>query len=868
MPLLKLDIQPPLPPVSELHSLVGVFRVTENWGSIREDDLIVAYERLNGSRYVRSTGHINFADEPGAPYDYNPDSAVAEGIAAALAAAGAPVDEAPPAFEFEVLDYAVFEPTTPGWDHLLCDRYIGSFKTLRRPQPTTLGYRPEYTVGNKFSVYEKAQYPGRYYSLDANGNGGTWMPNEAKAEINRLISAGKVYVPAEPRTQKARGVRLLTQMYGLPAVVITDEKQLDTVKVGHGGMFARPCPVRPRHGFVESRMVYSSEEVRHLWTEAREADPEAELIVMPFMQCDWSAILTDRLITIGPGHDGATSGKNCVNIPLSGVDLTWTRPALAEGDSAYVEMVYEDRDYSDRGFWPKFVQVRGGPAASGSSTGNWIPQRTVVSQVLRAEGDLLEWEATIHKAPEGTVVWSPGGSMLSHYAVHARLSSIPVILDAEPPAVGAVLEPTGDPKPVIDRDEFRRGCIEGAFLSLDRHSERSRALGSIVMACHHGATWSGPDLSRALGRAAVLFVRLGYAAGIGEFRHNFGGLADQGRESIYDKALVRGAVFDPEIRRLVAGALYSFKHDKWKDGYGGGPWAKCLAAAVEIEDAIRSVMCGPTGKKGTGKIETVLKALNKAINLAHNNGWWLNKFGSQTIFDGVSNGNPEVTAHAALTLANMMREEVGSVGVSAWPAAIEAERLEDPNPGYVAHANNYDGTHDSCGECGACKGCGDSCDCDDDQKPDECPYCDACNCGVCHHEYGCKYAKEHGLKMESPPEQHEQQYHDDDSGDEPVNTGDQPDNQQESDVKYTDTTESRIQAVFRPKTSELHVQVGVPGAYKKTDVPLSFEEAQAWLNSLESRKATRSLAKSSTLYWIIEDVSTVPAKVAEALSSL
>ena len=59
----------------------------------------------------------------------------------------------------------------------------------------------------------------------------------------------------------------------------------------------------------------------------------------------------------------------------------------------------------------------------------------------KAEGDLLDWEQTMAAvAKEGrcgkVVVWSPGGSALSHYAVHAVLNKVAISFEPEPPVVG------------------------------------------------------------------------------------------------------------------------------------------------------------------------------------------------------------------------------------------------------------------------------------------------------------------------------------------------------------------------------------------------------------------------------------------------
>ena len=126
----------------------------------------------------------------------------------------------------------------------------------------------------------------------------------------------------KPRTQKARGIFLLAGMdsgwLSQKASLITNESQVGTVPWSDSAMFARPCPVRPRHGFVESRLVHNRAQLLGVWKEATQEDPEAEVILMPFLKAKGNAVVTAKMIAIGPGHDGATAGKNCLEIPISG----------------------------------------------------------------------------------------------------------------------------------------------------------------------------------------------------------------------------------------------------------------------------------------------------------------------------------------------------------------------------------------------------------------------------------------------------------------------------------------------------------------------------------------------------------------------
>ena len=84
--------------------------------------------------------------------------------------------------------------------------------------------------------------------------------------------------------------------------------------------FARPCPVRPRHGFVDSRPYTGRGALKSIFLEAKEVDPEAELIIMPFLSGKFSGIITPNSLTIGQGHAGATAGTGSVHLHFPGLD--------------------------------------------------------------------------------------------------------------------------------------------------------------------------------------------------------------------------------------------------------------------------------------------------------------------------------------------------------------------------------------------------------------------------------------------------------------------------------------------------------------------------------------------------------------------
>src|ERR1041385_7819240 len=256
------------------------------------------------------------------------------------------------------------------------------------------------------------------------------------------------------KTQKARGIQVLAEhfpgsvpnfrVFSLPL-----SEDLDTDAFNHitlkRDVFVRPCPITPRHGFVDSRIV-DRETVNDLLSVAKEAqaaDPEAELVVMEAIPASASAVLTPTSIAIGPGTSSATQGKGAITLPLTGVHFRSELLREAQiKDTPYAEALYttSDSGYSSRTY---LVQLRDGVGcASAHPAGmDWIPADTIVSagySVPNYEKDALALEQAIKNAAPGSILWHPGGTLLSHYSQHAMLRKMPIVF-GERPAVGQTL---------------------------------------------------------------------------------------------------------------------------------------------------------------------------------------------------------------------------------------------------------------------------------------------------------------------------------------------------------------------------------------------------------------------------------------------
>jgi len=345
-------------------------------------------------------------------------------------------------------------------------------------------------------------------------------------------------------TQKARGIAALTgirhwvpEWVGLPQGVTVMPHQI----INHWSLptFARPCPERPRHGFVESRRVSNVKELLEIFVEARIADPAAEVILMPQCTAKMSAVATDAGVTWGLGNDGVTAGGRQWDIPCPNGALTkrihlWSgqyREDIKGG--AFLEIV------EDKGT-PTIVQVRDGPVIA-KATGNFIPEKDYrVTHVIYLpnyeSSNLLEWERKIQEAPKGSVLVLADTGLSSHFAVHGIVHNLAVItgprddvthkvpdpisgeIIRQPKVkVGDILQPdNGQPAKLRHKDYkamrlmFRKGMPFA----------RKEGAGFSTAVLHSMGSWGRERHLLALRVVgAVTMMRLLTAACVGEARH-------------------------------------------------------------------------------------------------------------------------------------------------------------------------------------------------------------------------------------------------------------------------------------------------------------------------------------------------------------
>ena len=428
------------------------------------------------------------------------------------------------------------------------------------------------------------------------------------------------------RTQKARGIAALGKR--------TLEHQIfriEDVKPAHLiGKFARPCPMTPRHGFVDSRLISTPEEAEKIIAETRAADPQAEIIAMPLYDAVCSGIWTPGLLTVGGGTDGATQGAKALQIPTLGDVYPWKSScassfALSERDhvrlltdAAITQAPYVEILWKNEGF-PKPVQLRDGPKLPQEV--NYIPKEVTVSHIIRAEGDLLEWETRMKSVNPGTVVYHPGGSLASHYAIHCILNEVPVLIDRKP-VKGETLKAESKVREV-QIDGLRAGFFYAQYWEIDMPS----AVRMMMAATHNISLWKGRcDFLLGLGMGCA--YRLTVIAGLGEFRHAKRSQkgSKKSRDTVYNCYWKRPLQGITETR--IRMALESFADpEQWSGdlSFGGRKWYEFLKWAPLIHNQLLE-----------GKANEALESLNKVTNAVHNGGWGFNKFVNNEEFDETS----------------------------------------------------------------------------------------------------------------------------------------------------------------------------------------------------------------------------------------
>lgn len=458
-----------------------------------------------------------------------------------------------------------------------------------------------------------------------------------------------------PSTQKAKGVFFLQEKASKLASLNLSPNSHYAFKAGevfdatdfNYPVFARPCPVNPRHGFVDSVICKNADELNIVSKKALDADPQAEILITKPIKSSHNIVFNDGVITFGPGNDGATSGKNCqyfyVDNDCIGDALGIKgKNIIKDGEGPFYEFVIpEGGDES-----PFLVQVRSAPHTPKCK--DFVPHQVKVQNIIKADGDLLEWESRMKNVDKSnTIIDHRGGSLSSHYAIHAVINNIP-IFTTYLPDTGAVVEPTAISTEItdLDRDNFFQGFVDGfnAHRDISKENVVAWARSVVITALgtlHNFAQISAMKDYRLLGQVLGLFTKVTFAVSAGESRfafdrgiRNIEYFADYkkhinkfagtgGRTALY-KMVTDSSIND--VKYIVRNCLNIFGLVAWGGSYGGPRWLSCTTSATKLYNACI--------KKD---IHSVVELFNKVINEMHNGGKYLNKVIDVSNFDIATN---------------------------------------------------------------------------------------------------------------------------------------------------------------------------------------------------------------------------------------
>lgn len=476
-------------------------------------------------------------------------------------------------------------------------------------------------------------------------------PDEKPEVVETLASP---FRSPGPRSQKAKGVSALRDwMQGyawslgpitVPNFKLIEDITPDELRRVSFPVFARPCPTRPRHGFVDSRRVDTREELVELVRETLRADPFGEVLLMQRIAAKCSAVWCPEqgTLALGPSNDGATRGYGVYTLNTEPTTLDERLKEKANIQQApYMELVYGRYagTYVEKDV-PYAVQLRDGPELKGAAR-DFIPTRVTVLRTVKPNlDDLLAWEAECQrlKGEPGVVVVAPGASLSCHAAIHCVVNGVPFVTTREV-AMGDVLEPVSAEAPEF----WNRGDARAGFLwtwekllplsgdQVPPHEKQGGRDDLFALATAVLHNWSAlrtsPEALRLVSIAASTYALLGAASVWGEMRYYKGKKhpmcnGNANRWTVYRPLFKMPFKF---LRNLHYCVKKYYETWNWDSGCGGPKWGLCAYETLRLVRALSQITEGRSEKVCRAKLDRLVEQLNRMVNLAHNGGWWLNK---------------------------------------------------------------------------------------------------------------------------------------------------------------------------------------------------------------------------------------------------
>lgn len=472
---------------------------------------------------------------------------------------------------------------------------------------------------------------------------------------------------SRPRTQKARGLQGVLQstcsgalwndtldpwavcwlsctdasLADRSTMSVNELIRNDTGRFNHGKVIARPCPVTPRHGFVESRIVTTVKDLQDVCQETYAADPRGEVLVMPFIEnATYSAVLTDTGLSIGSGCDGATAGKDAVLVPcISNIaqwideqlgSITRTSPArpLTLLRSRYIGYTksLQRQPYIEL-VGNSIVQARYGPVATEGATcyhpeGKhravfthiWEPSVGDLNNFALFERELQARIADARSDDQLLCLYLPKGTLSCHAAVQGICFGAAVVTGPIAPYSGLSVEfkELGKtPQRVMDiRQAVARGLTLGQETLLPFGQRPGAVLWAAAVIQGMAGVLVTPQSAQFIAVAGTILLRAGLIACFGEHRHFNGGIessADtqtplgpvspgmksplmqkpvKASRSTYYMATCRPTLLASTGLYALLGKVQAMENDfrdcVWSSSMGGAAWGDCTGAVKAL----------------------------------------------------------------------------------------------------------------------------------------------------------------------------------------------------------------------------------------------------------------------------------------------
>ncbi|KKM72562.1 hypothetical protein LCGC14_1419390, partial [marine sediment metagenome] len=273
----------------------------------------------------------------------------------------------------------------------------------------------------------------------------------------------------------------------------------------------------------------------------------------------------------------------------------------------------------------------GGPKINVASP-DFIPKKTVVKYIAIPHDDLLRWEKEAKAFKPGTVVYGSGYTLASHAAIHCVLNKVPFITSRVPKIGETLVQTQKRNRNDLKRVQFKRGVQAGMDICKPSDEKGMEKLFYFSLSVLHNWAYlkDSQHADWLLGAASIIFTKLCSALALGEHRHL--AISKFGRSQIYEQVMKENTV---SLHKLST-VFENFYQKRWGSGYGGLPWAICAWFSYLLWQQVVK-MYNRSGTNLTDKeIADIITIINRTTNLAHNNGWWFNKFTSKKDFDFIS----------------------------------------------------------------------------------------------------------------------------------------------------------------------------------------------------------------------------------------